>query len=270
MLTAYLDESSDGAQKKIFVTAGFVGRYEAWEGVEWRWEALLEEYGLKYYRAYEAEHAEGQFSKLPFRTSPDYLTPAQRILLREVRDEFLSILCNGRIFGLAVGIPMKDFYSVACTAETLDKFGDTPYYLCGHLAMLMGLEGTHDELRSKEVIRFFFDRNSEHQKEMERVHEEFAAKNPIYKAQIGTVKFDSKENTILLQTADTLAYEVRKDFELRIMNPTVPERVELQRLKDAHRIYKISLCEVPCLNHYLDSHPSNLPKKGIDAVEGSM
>jgi hypothetical protein len=124
MLIAYLDESYDQEMKEVFVAAGFIARYE-WSGVEWRWKALLEKYELKYYRAAEAGHAREEFEKPPFRTHPNKLRKEQWTLLQEVRNEFLLVLCNGRLFGLAIGIHMKDFHRVACTPEILDKFGNT-------------------------------------------------------------------------------------------------------------------------------------------------
>jgi hypothetical protein len=78
MLIAYLDESYDSEMKRVFVAAGFIARYEGWHGVEWRWKALLEKYGLNYYRAAEAEHAQGQFKKPPFGTHPAKLSREQR------------------------------------------------------------------------------------------------------------------------------------------------------------------------------------------------
>ena len=260
MLIAYLDESYDHEMKEVFVAAGFIARYEGWNSVEWHWKALLEKYELKYYRAAEAGHARGQFNKPPFRTDPSRLKKEQWELLQEVRNEFLSVLCSGRLFGLAIGIHMKDFYKVACAKEILDKFGNTPYYLCCHMAMVQTLVGARDELRSKEVIQFFFDQNAEHQAEMKRVHKAFAKINPDYRVQMGSLEFHSKENKILLQTADTLAYEVQKAFKQQITNPDTPERVELQRLKAAHKIYTIKLADENFLRMYLKERQDNPSK----------
>ncbi len=270
MLIAYLDESYDQEMKEVFVAAGFIARYEGWSSVEWRWKALLEKYGIKYYRAAEAGHARGEFEKPPFRTHPKKLSKEQWGLLQEVRNEFLTVLCNGRLFGLAIGIHMKDFKKIACTPEILDKFGNTPYYLCCHMALIQTLVGARDELRSRELIQVFFDRNADHQAEMKRVHKAFKEVNPEYRVQMGSLEFDSKENKILLQTADTLAYEVQKAFKQRITNPEAPERVELQRLKAAHRIYTIRLADENFLRFYLkqlQDNPSQKPAAPLPATD---
>jgi hypothetical protein len=265
MLIAYLDESFDQAMKEVFVAAGFIARYEGWSSVEWRWRSLLEKYELKYYRAAEAGHARGQFEKPPFRTHPNKLSREQWGLLQEVRNEFLSVLCSGRLFGLAIGMHMKDFYKVACTPEILSKFGNTPYYLCCHMALIQTLVGARDELRTREVIQSFFDQNGEHQAEMKRVHQAFGQINPEYRAQMGSLEFASKEIKILLQTADTLAYEVQKDFRRQITNPGTPRRVELERLMAAHRIYTIRLADEKFLRFYLKELQDNSCKEPTPA-----
>ena len=265
VLIAYLDESYDQEMKEVFVAAGFIARYEGWSSVEWRWKGLLEKYGLRYYRAAEAGHARGEFEKPPFRTHPKKLSKEQWGLLQEVRNEFLSVLCGARIFGLAIGVHMKDFNRVACTPEILDKFGNTPYYLCCHMALIQTLVGARDELRSREVIQVFFDRNAEHQAEMKRVHKAFKKINPEYRVQMGSLEFDSKEKKILLQTADTLAYEVQKAFRQQITNPDAPERVELQRLKAAHRVYRINLVDEKFLRFYLKELQNDSPEKPATA-----
>ncbi len=155
---------------------------------------------------------------------------------------------------------MKDFYKVACTPEILDKFGNTPYYLCWHLALIQTLVGAHDELRSREVIQVFFDRNAEHQAEMKRVHKAFKEINPAYRVQMGSLEFASKENKLMLQTADTLAYEVQKAFRQQITNPSAPERSELQQLKAAHRIYMIRLGDENFLRFYLKELENDSPR----------
>jgi len=251
MLIAYLDESFDQQMKEVFVAAGFIARHEAWSNVKWRWTALLEKYGLKYYRAAEATHARGEFNKPPFRTNPSKLKKEQWQLLQEVRNEFLSVICDARIFGVAVGIDMQDFRKVACTEEILSKFGNSPYYLCCHLVMMQTLRATTDVLHSRELIRFFFDRNAERQTEMKRVHEELCRKDRQYSAQMGSLDFVSKENEILLQTADTLAYEVQKNFKQCLANPDAPERAELQRLKACGKIYIINQVREEFLMMYL-------------------
>lgn len=84
---------------------------------------------------------------------------------------------------------------------------------------------------------------------MGRVHKDSGVFDSAYKAQVGTLAFDNKESTILLQTADTLAYEVHKDFKRTIEQPNTPERLELQKLKATHRIHKISLFDESTLNY---------------------
>src|SRR5271157_2346957 len=99
MFIAYFDESWDEKQQKILVIAGMMGLWEQWDKIEWRWRGLLDKYEIDYYRATEAESANGQFDKPPYRTPGVPLTAAQFKLLQDVKDDFFNILTFGRISG---------------------------------------------------------------------------------------------------------------------------------------------------------------------------
>jgi uncharacterized protein DUF3800 len=253
MFYAYFDESSDGKEEKIYVVAGFLGRFEQWSKIEWRWRERLDKYHIKYYHAVEAEFARKQFEKPPYRTDHKAnLNQEQFRLLEDARADFLSVLTSGFVTGLSIGIPMAAFNAVANTPETQEKFGNSPYYYCSHLAMRRALHGIRFELGSKELIKFTFDRHEQHGPEMVRVHEEFRARD-FYRSQIGTLDFGDKADCIPLQVADTLAYETRKFFESRMGDPNAPERAELKKLKHDRKVFTIDLCEEPCLQDHLQS-----------------
>lgn len=252
MFAAYLDESADQYAKKIFAVGAFLGRSESWAKVEWRWKELLKEYGLEYYRAVEAEHARGQFNKLPYRTaSHEDLSFEQKEMLRNIRRKFLALATNGTLAGLVIGVDMVDFEAVTSEPAVLEKFGATPYYFCYHMAMLTAVEAIKTELRSKELVAFICDQNQQFSSHLLKVHSEFCDKNPDFRNQIGSLSFDDKRRFIGLQLADTLVYEGRKCLEVEIDNSQTEEREELRRLKESHSIYKISLCQRPCLEDFL-------------------
>jgi hypothetical protein len=254
MMSAYFDESADGKQEKIFVIAGFLGRFDQWSKIEWRWQALLDKYEIEYYHAVEVEFARKQFEKLPFRIdSKAALTSEQFKMLENVRKDFLSVLANGAVIGLAIGIPMAAFNAVANTPERLEKFGNSPYYYCSHLAMVRTLHGIRYELGSKELIKFIFDQQEEHGKEMKRVHAEMQKQASVFRPQIGTLSFEDKRDVLPLQIVDTLAYETRKFFEARMADPNAPERPELKKLKADGKVFTIELCEEACLQDHLKS-----------------
>jgi hypothetical protein len=248
----YFDESADQFQKKILCVGGFVGRWEEWAKIEWRWKALLDEYEIDYYRASEAEHARGQFGKPPFRTDRKSLTYQQNEMLRNVQKRFRDLMVNGsRISGLAVGVPIEDFSAVTRDPEKLIRLGSTPYYICGHMAMIVALDGIMTDLRYKDVVAFIFDQQEEFEHDMLRVHSTLLQAPSDFRAQLGTLSFQDKRRFIPLQIADTLVYEVRKDFETRLNNPNVPERPALSELKHKHKIFRISLCGQECLEWVL-------------------
>jgi hypothetical protein len=253
MFNAYFDESWDQHQEKILVVGGMLGLYEQWSKIEWRWTALLEKYEIEYYRASEAEFARGQFNKEPYRTVAIVdTTPEQHDRLRAVREDFFRITTSGIVSGLAIGIPIVLFHEIADTPERLEKFGGTPYYLCGHTAMLEMLKAVKYVLRSKDLITFTFDRQQEFEKEMKKVHAYLQTKKCEFHSQIGSIKFEDKRLFIPLQVADTLVYESRKYLERLAADPTVVPRPELQRLMDEGKIFQISLTDRAFLEFYLN------------------
>jgi hypothetical protein len=252
MFNAYFDESWDQHQEKILVVGGMLGLYEQWFKIEWRWTELLEKYGIAYYRASEAEFARGQFNKEPYRTAGTDTTPEQFNLLRVARDNFFQITTSGIVSGLAIGIPIELFREVANTPERLEKFGGTPYYLCGHTAMLEMLKAEKYVLRSKDLITFTFDRQQEFEKEMTKVHAYLQTKKCEFHSQVGSITFDDKKLHIPLQVADTLVYESRKYLERLLADPAVGPRPELKRLMDEGKIFQISLTDKAFLEFYLN------------------
>jgi Protein of unknown function (DUF3800) len=252
MFNSYFDESWDQHQEKILVVGGMLGLYEQWSKIEWRWTELLDKYGIAYYRASEAEFARGQFNKEPYRTVGTDTTPQQYDLLRAVREDFFRITTSGTVSGLAIGIPVALFREVADTPERLEKFGGTPYYLCGHTAVLEMLKAVKYVLRSKDIVTFTFDRQQEHEKEMKKVHAHLQTKECEFHSQVGSIKFEDKKLFIPLQAADTLVYESRKYLERLLADPAVRPRPELQRLMDEGKIFQISLTDKAFLEFYLN------------------
>lgn len=266
MLKSYFDESSDGSQQKIFVVGAMMGRYEEWRKIECPWKQLLDDYEIEYYRASEAEFARGQFEKEPYRTEGIPTTARQFELLHEAQEQFFQIICKGVVSGAVLGIPMKDFQSVANTPEKLDRFGGTPYLICAHTVMIRMLKAAKYELDSRELMAFIFDRQEQFESEMLRVHRELTLASCEFHSQVGSISFDDKRRFIPLQVADTLAYEARKDLQRKIDNPNASERIEFTRLKESGKIFEIGLFEQRHLQEYLDN--SNLPVQGLARTRG--
>jgi hypothetical protein len=249
----YFDESWDQHQKKILVIGGMIGRYEQWSKIEWPWKELLEKYEIKYYRASEAEFARGEFNKEPFRSGENPSTSEQYRLLERVREDFFHVITRGIVSGLAIGVPLQEFNQAANTPEKLKKFGGTPYYICGHVAMLAMLKAEKEVIRSKELVAFIFDRQQEFDAEMLKVHANLDTAACEYHSQVGSIVFDDKKRFIPLQVADTLVYESRKYLERKIIDPNAVPRREMQRLMDEEKIFQISLCDKEYLESYLTS-----------------
>ena len=253
MLVAYLDESDDGRQQKIFAVAVLMGRYESWASLEWKWRGQLEEYGIKYYHAVEAENVSGEFCRPPFRSTPGRLTDEESKAIKEIRRRFLGLACNGTLAGIVLGIDMTDFRAVANTPEILKKFGGTPYYYGYHIAMLTAVDLIKYDLGSKELVTFICDRQEQFSSHMLKVHSNFQNKNLDLRSQIGSLTYENKVGRIGLQAADCLAYEGRKHLQDLLDSPSPVEREALRQFKESHSIAKIDLCQRKCLEEHLNT-----------------
>jgi hypothetical protein len=253
MFIAYFDESWDEKQQKILVIAGIMGLAYQWEKVEWRWQSLLDKYEIAYYRATEAETANGQFDKPPYRTPGVPVSAEQFKLLQEVKDEFFIAATSGKVSGAAIGIPIQVFNEVADTPQKLAQFGGTPYYICAHITMISLLVAVRHVMHAKDLVVFRFDRQKDFESEMKRVHADLEKPGGEYRPQIGSIRFEDKKKLLPLQVADTLAYECRKFLEKEIADPNAVARPELQRLKDEEKIFQISSCGKECLEDYLNN-----------------
>jgi hypothetical protein len=256
MFIAYFDESWDQTQKKILVIAGIMGLYHQWEKIEWRWRELLDKYKIDYYRATEAETANGQFDKPPYRAPGVPVTAAQFKLLQEVKDEFFDALTAGNVSGAAIGVPIQIFNQVADTPQKQAQFGNTAYYICGHTALLVLLQAEKYVMRAKDLVVFRFDRQKDFESEMKRVHADLQKPACEFHSQVGSICFEDKKKYLPLQVADTLAYECRKYLEKEITDPNAVPRPELKRLKDEGKIFQISSCEKTFLEAYLTNYVS--------------
>jgi hypothetical protein len=142
-------------------------------------------------RAKQSLHA---VSSAKNRTEQSALTQRQTsTLLETVREDLFRITTSGTVSGLAIGIPIALFREVADTPDHLEKFGGTPYYLCGHTAMLEMLKAEKYVLRSKDLITFTFDRQQEFEKEMRKVHAHLQTTECEFHSQgVGSGAFDSR------------------------------------------------------------------------------
>jgi hypothetical protein len=254
MLVAYLDESDDGKQEKIFAVGAFMGRNERWASLEWKWQRLLKEYGIRYYHAVEAENLIGEFGRPPFRSTPGKITPPESKAIKDIRKRFLELACNGTLAGIVLGVDMAEFRAVANTPELLDKFGGTPFYYGYHIAMLTAVDLIKYHLRSKELVAFVCDQQQEFSGHMLKVHSDFQNKNVDLRSQIGSLTYANKIDFVGLQAADCLVYEGRRCLQAQIDNPGAEEREALRLFKNSHSIARIDLCQRLCLEEHLKTH----------------
>jgi Protein of unknown function (DUF3800) len=251
VLAAYFDESFQ--QGKLFVAGGCLGRNDAWFHIETRWTALLKEYGLPYYHAAECEGGWKNFKK--FRSDPDGLrTKEDDKKLSEIRLRFIeAATCAHDIAAFAVGIDIREFDEVCDTPKKRDAFGDTPFYYGYHLAMLSAADEVSSFLGGT-TVAFIADRHAEYSHTMEEKHDALREANQRLAYNLGSISFESKEKYIALQVADLFVYEFKKQLEAELDGGVRQDRNELNLLKQAFTVAKISLCRRDCLEDHLKQH----------------
>ena len=111
MWSAHCDESSDDKRKYIFTLAGYVGWHGDAVDLAFRWERLLNQEGLEYFKASQCEGGFGPFRK--YRDDPTRvdlpLQPHEKDKLREVKTKFVSLANSATLLGVAVGVVAEDF-----------------------------------------------------------------------------------------------------------------------------------------------------------------
>lgn len=190
--TVYFDESGTHDSEAV-VVAGFVSSETEWEAFTERWEQVLTEAGLEYFRMSEFESSRGQFS--------GWTTPAKQdllnMLLQIIRDHtFRSIGC----------VVMKQSFDSILSREAKivcgDAYGLAALNCWRHLGLVLQKADVwmdclmEDGAKGKGAIQDIFDAGSERPEWQEDYR-------------MRSLSFEEKR-VAPLQAADILAYELYK------------------------------------------------------------
>lgn len=245
---AYFDESDE---KPGFGVAGYSASYETWVHLGWKWTDLLKKWNLEYYKASENENALGQFAQC--REDPKNvktpLNKAERARLKEIKTEFIDAICSHHddLQGYGAVVVQEDFARLVREDEAaLSLLTESPYYICFQLCLVAAALPARNanERRTDEekiYIKPIFDSHKEYSRVAKTLFDKFAPKNPKSAEVLVPPSFDDDKTTTPLQVADTLAYETRKLFNLRIQKPEDDYmRVPMIRLKpNVYRLYEL-------------------------------
>jgi hypothetical protein len=113
LLWSYIDESSDGSQKKAFVAAGFIAPVKTWIALRNPWKRKLKEHRIAYFKSSECRNLQGEFHK--YKREFGLEEGKRKALL--ARDDLERIIRDSSVVGFALGTNMADFWEVNSMPE---------------------------------------------------------------------------------------------------------------------------------------------------------
>ena len=218
----FLDDSKDGNQSQMVISAGFYGTKDDWGKLRAAWARRLKEDGLEYFKTSEYKMLEGQFAK--FRTAA-YPKPTGRDKAKGIRDDLQAIFrCIPGIQGVGIAIAMDDYEKVCLRPEADGVITGDPY----RRALEGVLVETVRRIRQKpgrNMVAFVHDDGSDFDK-LRGYYMDFKKANPkSAKLMGGFAPLDDKLHPPL-QMADMVAnFTLSKGLEW-LENGRIPAKLE--------------------------------------------
>jgi hypothetical protein len=203
MLTAYCDDSGTDAARRTAVVAGYLATDIQWERFALRWTPLLDAYGVSRLHRVDLESFKREFKKWNPDRRKEFLVKAHRIIKRHT------------YVGFGTGVIKGDFEEVM-PSWVKDMFGGV-YGWCAN-ECIVHIAKWCQRKSYKERIPWIFERGTSGHGYVSALFETLSKHSEWgERHSIGTCRFQDKR-TIPLQAADTLAYEVFKHLENRIID----------------------------------------------------
>jgi len=113
LLWSYIDESSDGSQKKAFVAAGFMAPVKTWTAMRTPWKRKLKEHRIKYFKSSECRNLQGEF----FKYKAEFGLDEGKKRALAVRDDLEELIRQYPLIGFSLGVNMADFWEINTSNE---------------------------------------------------------------------------------------------------------------------------------------------------------
>lgn len=272
MIGSYMDESFDMKQRGVFVVGGLMGRGVATFELERRWDALLKrpDIGIRYFKASHCERGKGEFSK--FVSDPRNITPAERIKLNSVSQEFLNAIVKmpfeptSYLIAAGVGVVQKDFYEVIKDAKAKAVLGNSPYRLTYDLAMIQ-CAWTMKELGTGDSVAFVCDECEQYSCLARDSYNRLKETNPNAAEHMGTFSSKDEKGCLPLQAADAVVYEIRRVLHFALGQWPGQLRKQFNMMADAKAMFLISHTNKEHLLHIVATHKPDEPFKLDELME---
>jgi hypothetical protein len=219
ILTAYFDDSGTADENRVAVVAGYVSSVTEWERFSTEWRCALDEEDVKVMRRSDLENFQGEFSE-----HRGWNANRRSAFVRRLQ-EIIK-----RLTRTAVGTALikADFETVM--PDSIKKWFGGAYGWCAH-ECIVHVSKWADRCDHADPIDWVFEAGTRGEGRIAEMFAQLRA-NPAWcaKYRIGNLAFSDK-NTVPLQSADVLAYEVFKQVENQILDQgNRPVRRSLQYL----------------------------------------
>jgi hypothetical protein len=237
---SFIDDSGSGGDAQYYVLAGYSATESTWRALWADWRATLDvSPKLEYFKMSEAESRKGQF--LGF--SPEQRT--QRI------NQFIDVILAHSLQEASVAIPEKSYREVLY--PILHKYHANPYYIA-FIAMVSAHAGINRHSGSREITDFIFDQQDGMQNKALRLYH--LTKLALPDRQLGRVGYRSDKDTLPLQAADLIAWQIRRF----LCTSGEPRRDELRRLHSGRVPPFRSILREKDLQKLVTAVQDNIPK----------
>ena len=210
-IQAYIDDSGSGGDSAWFVLAGYTSSKDAWDrfGPAWS-EALREPPSIDVFKSSQAESLKGAFAGFT-RDQADAKIAKLITVIRVHAERALHIRVK------------QKHYNRIIRANGLPAIWDDPYYFLfmGLLSMAVSME---KHLGDNEAVEFIFDSNQRLERPSNRLRRQMDDV-PLFTNRIADVRFQNDRDTPGLQSADLLAWQLRRRFSVS----QEPKRVHFEK-----------------------------------------
>jgi hypothetical protein len=229
LFKAYMDESGIHADASVCVVAGFVAPLEQCASLEASWRKLLKDHDLDYFHAKDYAKTAGPFRMWKAERKRRFTISALALISSGLNTFDLS----GRSpINVAVAIDTADFKGLAIDQRRWLTGGQLaatqrlngwkwksqgaptkPYFLAFHQCVMEAIR--FGPPSATEKVHFVFDRQTTFEVSARSLCELMRKQHSDVARKMGDVVYTSKEDAVLLQVADFMAYEAYR-YRLRV------------------------------------------------------
>ena len=211
---AYFDESGTHPDSKVVCVAGYIFKKENAIDIEYEWELMLNDYGIKVFHMVDCAHRQEEFANL---SRPETI---------EIATRAINLIKRYAERGVAFSLDVDVFPDVP-------QFG-RPHYPYSFLCMqvMHAVKRWANETSFADSVKYVFELGASGHGFADQAINEVAANSQLRQEfRINSVQFLAKEQAVLLQCADILAWHWNA-FRNKKMDGKDPWRNDFRSLKE--------------------------------------